>query len=172
MFVVSIIVYFMDLLFYDIICLKWFYVFIPFFYLWYDFIIFYDFFFLFFFSSRRRHTRCALVTGVQMCALPIYGAYLPNRYEYLYRKSPLSAIWKAVTPLTMKTEQGLYLSVHEAALVDYAEMTLENVGHNRLKADLIPWSDGRKVKTDGAFVSPWRTQIGRASCRESASLYV
>src|SRR3546814_8305337 len=26
---------------------------------------------IFFFSSRRRHTRCALVTGVQMCALPI-----------------------------------------------------------------------------------------------------
>src|SRR3546814_4547877 len=29
---------------------------------------------LFFFSSRRRHTRCALVTGVQTCALPICGA--------------------------------------------------------------------------------------------------
>src|SRR3546814_11657748 len=29
--------------------------------------------FVFFFSSRRRHTRCALVTGVQTCALPIWG---------------------------------------------------------------------------------------------------
>src|SRR3546814_10714357 len=29
--------------------------------------------FIFFFSSRRRHTRCALVTGVQTCALPILG---------------------------------------------------------------------------------------------------
>src|SRR3546814_1643540 len=28
-------------------------------------------FFCFFLSSRRRHTRCALVTGVQTCALPI-----------------------------------------------------------------------------------------------------
>src|SRR3546814_3946114 len=28
---------------------------------------------VFFFSSRRRHTRCALVTGVQTCALPILG---------------------------------------------------------------------------------------------------
>src|SRR3546814_14077413 len=27
------------------------------------------------FSSRRRHTRCALVTGVQTCALPIYAAH-------------------------------------------------------------------------------------------------
>src|SRR3546814_3713993 len=30
----------------------------------------------FFFSSRRRHTRCALVTGVQTCALPICRAAL------------------------------------------------------------------------------------------------
>src|SRR3546814_5567802 len=31
---------------------------------------------IFFFSSRRRHTRCALVTGVQTCALPIcYGQF-------------------------------------------------------------------------------------------------
>src|SRR3546814_19675072 len=29
---------------------------------------------IFFFSSRRRHTRCALVTGVQTCALPIAPA--------------------------------------------------------------------------------------------------
>src|SRR3546814_15190957 len=28
-------------------------------------------YYIFFFSSRRRHTRCALVTGVQTCALPI-----------------------------------------------------------------------------------------------------
>src|SRR3546814_7325091 len=31
--------------------------------------------FSFFFSSRRRHTRCALVTGVQTCALPIFEAW-------------------------------------------------------------------------------------------------
>src|SRR3546814_2306185 len=32
----------------------------------------------FFFSSRRRQTRCALVTGVQTCALPISGGMLPG----------------------------------------------------------------------------------------------
>src|SRR3546814_3680972 len=32
--------------------------------------------FCIFFSSRRRHTRCALVTGVQTCALPIFTAAL------------------------------------------------------------------------------------------------
>src|SRR3546814_10759724 len=39
--------------------------------------------YFFFFSSRRRHTRCALVTGVQTCALPIFprvalGGYAPH----------------------------------------------------------------------------------------------
>src|SRR3546814_9842513 len=33
--------------------------------------------FTFFFSSRRRHTRCALVTGVQTCALPIWVVTAP-----------------------------------------------------------------------------------------------
>src|SRR3546814_2162179 len=36
----------------------------------------------FFFSSRRRHTRCALVTGVQTCALPIY------RYADRHERTP------------------------------------------------------------------------------------
>src|SRR3546814_19562268 len=35
----------------------------------------YTYYVVFFFSSRRRHTRCALVTGVQTCAPPI-SAYL------------------------------------------------------------------------------------------------
>src|SRR3546814_19607115 len=34
--------------------------------------------FCFFFSSRRRHTRCALVTGVQTCALPISKPFDPR----------------------------------------------------------------------------------------------
>src|SRR3546814_10329720 len=36
-------------------------------------------FFRFFCSSRRRHTRCALVTGVQTCALPISILFLTAR---------------------------------------------------------------------------------------------
>src|SRR3546814_10791980 len=37
----------------------------------------------FFFSSRRRHTRCALVTGVQTCALPI-----------CLRREPPGEVWQ------------------------------------------------------------------------------
>src|SRR3546814_4403396 len=42
----------------------------------------------FFFSSRRRHTRCALVTGVQTCALPILPPICPmprHRTDRRYR---------------------------------------------------------------------------------------
>src|SRR3546814_2984683 len=39
---------------------------------------FVTFMMLFFFSSRRRHTRCALVTGVQTCALPIDRKSAPD----------------------------------------------------------------------------------------------
>src|SRR3546814_19747283 len=39
-----------------------------------------SFYSFFFFSSRRRHTRCALVTGVQTCALPIWT--LPETHHY------------------------------------------------------------------------------------------
>src|SRR3546814_4899564 len=43
--------------------------------------------FSFFFSSRRRHTRCAFVTGVQTCALPISGRPFTGDYavDLLYR---------------------------------------------------------------------------------------
>src|SRR3546814_7118137 len=37
--------------------------------------------FISFFSSRRRHTRCALVTGVQTCALPIYDAIVGGHWQ-------------------------------------------------------------------------------------------
>src|SRR3546814_12507453 len=39
---------------------------------------------VFFFSSRRRHTRCALVTGVQTCALPIYSIFDSRMDNFLH----------------------------------------------------------------------------------------
>src|SRR3546814_5349250 len=42
-----------------------------------------------FFSSRRRHTRCALVTGVQTCALPIAPIIGEPFAEQICRKSEL-----------------------------------------------------------------------------------
>src|SRR3546814_19629451 len=48
----------------------------------------------FFFSSRRRHTRCALVTGVQTCALPI--SIRPGRPDVLGELSPEYRVFKQV----------------------------------------------------------------------------
>src|SRR3546814_9979353 len=41
-------------------------------------------FIFFFFSSRRRHTRCALVTGVQTCALPIFISFIDHTLRNIY----------------------------------------------------------------------------------------
>ena len=80
-----------------------------------------------------------------------------NRYEYLYNSTKLSEAKFAHTPFTVKTDSGLHLSIHEAALVDYAGMSLLPRGDGRLEADLAPWSDGIKVKIAGPAQTPWRT---------------
>ncbi len=45
-------------------------------------------------------------------------------YELLYRTLPLNEVDDANTPFTFKTESGIYASIHEAALIDFPEMTL------------------------------------------------
>ena len=80
-----------------------------------------------------------------------------NRYEYLYNTTPVSDIDRVHTPFTFKLANGTHLSIHEAALVDYAAMTLNQRRDGTLKADLTPWSDGMRVKTHANFKTPWRT---------------
>src|SRR3546814_5617463 len=50
--------------------------------------------FYFFFSSRRRHTRCALVTGVQTCALPISSTFALNNATIGHAVALASKGWK------------------------------------------------------------------------------
>ena len=88
-------------------------------------------------------------------------AYEPEHYEYLYKKTKVSEVKKAHTPATFETADGVSLSIHEAALVDFASMVLVGDGSTKLKADLVPWSDGVKVRAAVPHRSPWRTiQIG------------
>src|SRR3546814_2605216 len=47
---------------------------------------------VFFFSSRRRHTRCALVTGVQTCALPICAVNVVRRNAHVAAHPAANAI--------------------------------------------------------------------------------
>lgn len=84
-------------------------------------------------------------------------AFEPNRYEYRYTDSPLSEAGKVHTPVTFQTNDGLYLSIHEAALTDFASMTLWRQRGNVFTAELVPWSDGVKVRGRAPLVSPWRT---------------
>lgn len=102
-------------------------------------------------------------------------------YEHLYNTTRVSAIdaiskrdhpnlaatyipHNAVnTPVTMRTDQGLHLSFHEADLTDYAGMTLKvDTDALRLSSGLVG-SDrfGHKVRRALPFHTPWRTvQIG------------
>src|SRR3546814_7894932 len=68
---------------------------------------------VFFFSSRRRHTRCALVTGVQTCALPICLATRQDTHRIsrsdlaareLAREAPEIEV-RAIDPLHRQAER-------------------------------------------------------------------
>jgi alpha-glucosidase len=87
-----------------------------------------------------------------------YPARQVDRDEYLYKRAHLFEVHLAETPLTLQSP-GLYLSIHEAALVDYASMNLRRIAERTLKADLMPWSDGVLVRKRGPFATPWRTVL-------------
>jgi len=63
------------------------------------------------------------------------------------------------TPVTMRTNEGLHLSFHEANLTDYAGMTLKIDPENLLMESELVGSDrlGYKVKRTLPFTTPWRT---------------
>ncbi|TMP29898.1 alpha-glucosidase [Pseudoalteromonas rubra] len=84
-----------------------------------------------------------------------------NRYEYTYKTTALHDAAHVHTPFTLKNKNGVHISIHEAALVDYAAMTLNQRRPGTFISDLTPWSDGIAVKTNGHFTTPWRTiQVG------------
>ena len=80
-------------------------------------------------------------------------------YERLFNNTTLSQINTANTPVTIETTGGLYVSLHEANLTDYAGMTLKRSDEDplMLECDLVPWPDGIKVKATTPFQTPWRT---------------
>ena len=98
-------------------------------------------------------------------------------YEYLYNTTKFSEIdalkyyepgthlgqtyvpENAVnTPVTMKTNSGVYLSFHEADLTNYAGMTLAvNTADLKMKSELVGNNENIKVKRQTPFETPWRT---------------
>src|SRR3546814_1949029 len=104
--------------------------------------------FLYFISSRRRHTSCALVTGVQTCALPISSS---TSRCILFRPSPIS-VWRWSLGRRIGEPIWRILIVLPAIVL---------LRHRR-GFDL-----GRTVGRTAAL-----DEIGRASCRESVCKYV
>ena len=86
-------------------------------------------------------------------------AFLWNREEYLYNKTPLSALGTADTPVTIKLDDGTHVALHEAALVDYSGMAVARTEGNTLRAQLTPGAGRPKVQKTGAWTTPWRTLI-------------
>src|SRR3546814_11026893 len=112
----------------------------------------------FFFSSRRRHTRCALVTGVQTCALPIF----------------LAAIYGSGGD--PKQAQALIAYALFTTAIIFGIATISNDNLQDLKTGQLvgatPWKQQVALVLGvifGALVIP---QIGRASCRERVCQYV
>lgn len=108
----------------------------------------------------------------------IPGDYDTNEYEY--HTSRLSAIDNAAvvknstdiavrvvpdaksvqTPLMMKADNGIYLNIHEAALVNYPAMQLHVNGDSLLlRASLVPDAYGNKAYLHAPCHTPWRTII-------------
>src|SRR3546814_5564916 len=106
---------------------------------------------VFFFSSRRRHTRCALVTGVQTCALPIY---LDTKRAEIVRGG--------TAPVYSNNASG--------GLVNFI------TGHgskNFEGAVRLETGTGNRIRGDVAVSGPLSDrQIGRASGRERVCQYV
>jgi alpha-glucosidase len=96
-------------------------------------------------------------------------AFLWNREEYLYNRTPISAVGTAATPMTVKLDDGTHVALHEAALVDYSSMALiRGEAPNSFKTQLTPGSGAPKVTRTGPFNTPWRTLI---VANDAAGLY-
>ncbi|MDX9782606.1 MAG: glycoside hydrolase family 97 catalytic domain-containing protein, partial [Bacteroidales bacterium] len=100
-----------------------------------------------------------------------------DSYEHLYNTTPISKVDamkhnnapglgftnimdNAVhTPVTMRTNEGVHISIHEAALIDYASMTLKvDTASLKLTSQLVGSERlGYKVKRELPFKTPWRT---------------
>src|SRR3546814_3285679 len=94
----------------------------------------------FFFSSRRRHTRCALVTGVQTCALPIYniplfGARKNGREAIAYPHPLLEGI--------LAETYGIF--VYQEQVMQAAQIL---AGYSLGGADLLRRAMGKKVQAE------------------------
>src|SRR3546814_11936160 len=131
-------------------------------------------FICFFFSSRRRHTRFALVTGVQTCALPISGS---ERLELVR----LVHFVGALLVVSLKCEDyisGGVRHVGGGARIVRAPSRAADWGKRFLSPATSAFAffclEGTIVSVENVscIIPSMHQEIGRASCRERVSQYV
>src|SRR3546814_14698897 len=126
------------------------------------FCLFYCYFFFFFFSSRRRHTRCALVTGVQTCALPIC-APIPGR---LWFTADRSGFVRYVVGTNREGKQETYVRTPEAP----KWRLLGSIQRDRVVGDEDSEFGDAELSADGRFTyrasNELTGQLRRAPFRE------
>lgn len=106
-------------------------------------------------NIKKEYTEFAFTGNYPAWWIP---AYQHDRYEYLYTKSPVNELDVVHTPLTLEVSDSLYVSIHEAALTDYASMVLRHTEDDHtLHGELVPWADGIAVKGSAPITSSWRT---------------
>ena len=135
-----------------------------------------------YFVIKEEHTQFAMTGDHKAFWIP--GDY--DTQEYDYTESKLTEIRGlmegAITPnssqtpfsptgvqtaLQMKTADGLYINLHEAALVDYACMHLNLDDKNLIfESWLTPDAQGNKGYLQAPCVSPWRTVIVSDDARD------
>src|SRR3546814_2526333 len=115
-----------------------------------------------FFSSRRRHTRCALVTGVQTCALPIFGP-APRRFRAQLRidYADGSREWVATGPDWMIAPSPILKSeLYDGETYD---ARAEHPGWDRPGFDASGWAPAR-VSSEARRVGTECVRTCRAWC--------
>src|SRR3546814_5042214 len=119
----------------------------------------------FFFSSRRRHTRCALVTGVQTCALPIW---LSVAAEEQKNRTPDQAEGGKQYRRSLKLHVEIYRREPREPLPHPAHQIRRGGRHARIEdAHLVP-GEGRADLRLGGHVEDER-RIDRKSTRLDSS---
>ena len=83
-----------------------------------------------------------------------------DTYEKIYTETCLSEMPRVHTPITIEAE-NCYLALHEAALIDYADMEPAPIEGEpyAFKSDLVALPDGTKVRSTTPHRSPWRTLL-------------
>ncbi len=81
--------------------------------------------------------------------------------EELWRRTAVSEMEAAATPVTIDAGEAGYATLHEANLIDYAAMnvTPDEAGGPALRSSLVALPDGVKVRGTAPHKSPWRTLV-------------